>query len=146
MTDSEKMDVLLSEMTALREGQQKLEKGQYRLEAGQQRLEGRQERLEAGQQTLKKSQQKLEENQKIMQGDLFSMKVHMENSTDWNLQLLAENYGNLAEKLSKNNIVTDQQAIYQIKVNYLIEDVKELKKEMKELRDKVAQKDLRAAQ
>ena len=57
---------------------------------------------------------------------------------DKNIRLLAENYSNLVKKLDENNSVTDQQIAYQIRVNYLMEDVEKLKKQIKELENKIA--------
>ncbi len=72
-------------------------------------------------------------NEKIVQIDL-----HLENVTDKNIILLAENYINLTRKLDENNKVTDTQSAYQIKVDYLSEEVKVLKKEVAELKNRIA--------
>lgn len=72
-----------------------------------------------------------------MYNDIKDIRLHIENVIDRNVTLLAENYGDLIKKLNKNNMVTEQQEIYQIKMNYLIEDVEILKKEMKEVKAKV---------
>lgn len=59
MTDRELLELIFTEITGLKSGQERLEgeigglkSGQERLEEGQQRLEARQERLEARQQRL----------------------------------------------------------------------------------------------
>ena len=56
------------------------------------------------------------------QKELTEVKLHIENVTDKNITLLAENYCNLVNKLDENNKVTDVQLAYQIKVNFLIDD------------------------
>ena len=68
-----------------------------------------------------------------LEDEVSAMKLRLENTTDKNIQLIAENYSNLVEKLDKNNVITDQQFAYQVKVNYLIEDVRMLRKDVKEL-------------
>ena len=73
-----------------------------------------------------------------MQGDITDIRLHLENVTDRNISLLVENYSNLVKKLDENNSVTDQQIAYQIRVNYLMEDVEKLKKEVAELKNKIA--------
>lgn len=91
--------------------------------------------LKEDMQVLKEDVQVLKVDMRKAQNDISDLKLHIENVTDKNITLLAENYSNLVQKLDKNNIVTDQQTIYQIKVNYLVEDVAILKKEMRELKN-----------
>ena len=72
------------------------------------------------------------------QKELTEVKMHIENVTDKNITLLAENYCNLANKLDENNKVTDVQLAYQIKVNFLIDDMEKMKKEIAELKSRIA--------
>ena len=72
------------------------------------------------------------------QKELTEVKLHIENVTDKNITLLAENYCNLANKLDENNKVTDVQLAYQIKVNFLIDDMEKMKKEIAELKSRIA--------
>ena len=158
MTDSQKLDLLLDGMAELKAGQQRLEERQGKLEERQGKLEERQGKLEERQGKLEERQEKLEERQErfeerqerfeekqedlemvqlSMYNDIKDIRLHIENVIDRNVTLLAENYGDLIKKLNKNNMVTEQQEIYQIKMNYLIEDVEILKKEMKEVKAKV---------
>ena len=67
-----------------------------------------------------------------------NIELHLENVTDKNIMLLAENYSNLTRKLDENTKITDNEIAYQIKVNYLMADVEELKKEISELKNKIA--------
>ena len=68
------------------------------------------------------------------QKELTEVKLHIENVTDKNITLLAENYCNLVNKLDENNKVTDVQLAYQIKVNFLIDDMEKMKKEKRDCR------------
>lgn len=70
--------------------------------------------------------------------ELTQVKLHIENVTDKNIMLLAENYCNLVKKLDENNKITDVQLAYQIKVNYLMEDMEKMKKEIAELKSRIA--------
>ena len=72
------------------------------------------------------------------QKELTEVKLHIENVTDKNITLLAENYCNLVNKLDENNKVTDVQLAYQIKVNFLIDDMEKMKKEIAELKSRIA--------
>ena len=80
----------------------------------------------------------IKEDLENLQDSVTDIKLHLENVTDKNISLLAENYSNLVRKLDENNKVTDTQLAYQIKVNSLMEDVKILKKEIEKLKSKIA--------
>ena len=70
--------------------------------------------------------------------ELTEVKLHIENVTDKNITLLAENYCNLVNNLDENNKVTDVQLAYQIKVNFLIDDMEKMKKEIAQLKSHIA--------
>ena len=72
------------------------------------------------------------------QKELTEVKMHIENVTDKNITLLAENYCNLVNKLDENNKVTDVQLAYQIKVNFLIVVMEKMKKEIAQLKSHIA--------
>lgn len=80
----------------------------------------------------------IKEDLESLQDSVTDIRLHLENVTDRNISLLAENYSNLVRKLDENNKVTDTQLAYQIKVNSLMEDVKILKKEIEKLKSKIA--------
>ena len=66
------------------------------------------------------------------------IRLHIENVTDKNISLLAENYCNLVQKLDENNKVTDNQLAYQIKVNYLISDMEKVKQKVAEIKKRIS--------
>lgn len=82
--------------------------------------------------------ERIEEKMSSMDDQVTDIRLHLENVSNKNISLLAENYSNLVKKLNANNSITDQQIAYQIKVNYLMEDVEKLKKEIAELKNKIA--------
>ena len=82
--------------------------------------------------------ERIEEKMSSMDDQVTDIRLNLENVSDKNISLLAENYSNLVKKLNANNSITDQQIAYQIKVNYLMEDVEKLKKEIAELKNKIA--------
>ena len=61
-----------------------------------------------------------------------SMGLHLENVTDRNIQLLAENFIDLTNKLNQAVPAANKNLAYEVKVNYLIEEVEKMKKEIKE--------------
>ncbi len=99
MTDSQKLDLLLSEMQSMK-GEMQSMKGEM------QKLDQRMTRLE----------------------------LHIENGTDKNIQLVAENFVELTKKLNQAIPVADKNLAYEVKVNYLIDRVHELEEDVKKLK------------
>lgn len=69
---------------------------------------------------------------------ITGIELHLENGTDKNIQLIAENFIELTKKLNQAIPVADKNLAYEVKVNYLIEEVDKLKKELSELKSKIA--------
>lgn len=83
---------------------------------------------------MKKDMVNMKEDIQGLKEETKDIRLHIENVTDKNISLLAENYCNLVKKLDENNKVTDSQLAYQIKVNYLISDMEKMKQEMAEIK------------
>ncbi len=83
---------------------------------------------------MKKDMVNMKEDIKGLKEETKDIRLHIENVTDKNISLLAENYCNLVQKLYENNKVTDSQLAYQIKVNYLISDMEKMKQEVAEIK------------
>lgn len=73
-----------------------------------------------------------------MESKLADMRLHIENVTDRNISLIAENHVNLVRKLDENIKITDQTLAYQVKVNFLAGEIEKLKSEIENLKSKIA--------
>lgn len=67
-----------------------------------------------------------------------NIELHLENGTDRNIQLIAENFIELTNKLNQAIPAADKNLAYEVKVNYLVEKVQTLEKEIAELKSKIA--------
>ena len=99
MTDSEKLDLILSKLEKL-------------------------DTLDSDMQELKRH--------------TTSIELHIENTTDKNIQLIAENFIELTKKLNQAIPAADKNLAYEVKVNYLVSEVEKLKAEIAELKSKIA--------
>lgn len=70
--------------------------------------------------------------------DITNIKLHLENVTDKNIQLLAENHVDLVNKLNQAIPVANKNIAFEVKINYLTEKVNKLEKEISDLKDKIA--------
>lgn len=67
-----------------------------------------------------------------------NIELHLENVTDKNIQLIAENFIELTNKLNQAIPAADKNLAYEVKVNYLVSEVDKLKREVAELKSKIA--------
>lgn len=67
-----------------------------------------------------------------------NIELHLENTTDKNIQLIAENFIELTNKLNQAIPAADKNLAYEVKVNYLVDEVDKLKREIAELKSKIA--------
>ena len=79
-------------------------------------------------------------NQKIdsLEKEISGVKLYIENTTNKNLSLLAENHLNLIDKLNENVTAVHKNLLYELKVNIHDEKISQLEKEIAELKSKSA--------
>ncbi|RGY98365.1 hypothetical protein [Clostridium sp. AM58-1XD] len=75
---------------------------------------------------------------KPIHDSITDIRLHLENVTDRNISLLAENHGNLIDKLNQSIKVADKSTIDEIRVNILTEKVNKLEKELAEIKNRIA--------
>ena len=67
-----------------------------------------------------------------------SLELRLENETNHNIQLLAENHINLIDKLNEAIKVSDKTLLYEVQVSTLKSKVEYLEKEIAEIKSKIA--------
>lgn len=93
-------------------------------------------------QGMKDDMRGMKEDMRGMKADIYDLQrkvtgigMHIENFTDKNVQIIAENFIELTKKLNMAIPVADNNRAYEIKVNYLLEEVDKIKKAIE---DKIA--------
>ena len=81
---------------------------------------------------------KIEEEVGLIKTRIANSELHLENSISKNIQLLAENHINLIDKLNKAVPAADKSLAYEVKVNFLLDDVEKLKKKVEKLTEQSA--------
>lgn len=117
MTDSEKLNIIISEMQEIRQDVAEI-KQELSL--------------------VKQDVDQVKQNVSRIDRRITGVELHLENGTDKNIQLIAENFIELTKKLNQTIPVADKNLAYEVKVNYLIEKVQLLEKEVQELKSKTA--------
>lgn len=88
--------------------------------------------------TLKGDVQTLKDNMQNLEKRTSRIELMLENETNHNLQLLAENHINLVDKLNQAIKVQDKSILYEVQVSGLKCRMDVLERELKELKDKIA--------
>ena len=70
--------------------------------------------------------------------NIQSVVLQLENRTNRDIKLLAENFVNLIDKLNEAIPVADKNLAYEVKVDYLIIEVRKIKKCISELKSRIA--------
>ena len=92
------------------------------------------ELLEAMYDDMQNMNDKLElTNQKVT-----AMQLSLENETNHNIQLLAENHINLVDKLNQAIHAQDKSLLYEVQVSGLKARVEQLEREVKDINSRIA--------
>lgn len=110
MTDSEKLDLLLAEMLGVKDD-----------------IAGMKDEIRG-----------IKDDIQLLKTKVTDIELHLENCTDRNIRLIAENFIDLTNKLNQAIPAADNNRMYEVKVNYLIEEVKKLAEEVSKIKDKTA--------
>ena len=124
MTDSQKLDFLLQKMNQIDTKVDKLDNCIDRLDSRMDQLDSRMDQLDSRMDQLDSRIERIE--------------LHLENETDKNIQLLAENHVELINKLNQAIPIADKNLVYEVKVNHLIGEVNRLKEDVEILKKKSA--------
>ena len=101
-------------------------------------LKGDMNQLKGNMNQLEGDMNQLKQNQQATHNLLLETRLHIENTTDHNIQLLAENHINLVNKLNEAIPAVSKNLAYDVKVNYLVEKVNGIEKDVAELKSKIA--------
>lgn len=118
----------------LRKQEARFDQIDKRLDRVEERLDRVEERLDQMERHLKEHDDQLD----VINQKLTGLALHVENETDRNIQLLAENHLMLVGKLNEGIEAANGNKLYAIKVNYLTgrvdklyDEVEDIKRQMK---------------
>ncbi|KAI4439395.1 hypothetical protein FMM80_03125 [Schaedlerella arabinosiphila] len=138
MTDSQKLDLILSEVIGMKGDVAVLKEDMAVLKEDVAVLKEDVAILKEDVAVLKEKVSVLEQRVDNIEQRVTGIEVHLENQTDKNIQLIAENFIELTNKLNQAIPVADKNLAYEVKVNYLIEKVQFLEKDFQEFKYQMA--------
>lgn len=138
MSDNEKLDLILSEMQDMKSDIQGMKSEMQGMKSEMQSMKSEMQGMESEMQGMKSDMQSMKSEIQETKRHTRNIELHLENGTDKNIQLIAENFIELTKKLNQAIPAADKNLAYEVKVNYLIEKVQVLEKEVSELKSKIA--------
>ena len=124
MTDSELLLAVYEGMSELNQRTAKLEQGM---------TEVKQDVSD-----LKQDMTEVKQDVADLKQDVTEMKLSLENETNHNIQLLAENHCDLVDKLNQAIPVADKALLNEVQISGLRIRVDSLEKEVAEMKDRIA--------
>lgn len=135
MTDSQKLDLLLEQMSefrkelgGLREDVSELKTDVAQLKTDVAQLKTDVAQLKEDVSELKERVSSLEGRMSVVEATLKETRVELENFTNRAISILAENHLSLMEKLNHSIKAADTNSVYEVKVEYLTERVNKLER------------------
>lgn len=138
MTNDEKFELILSELQRIGTDVARVKEDVVELKEKVSRLEKDVSDLKQDVSVLKQDVSGLKQDVSGLKLEVAGIKVHLENVTDKNISILAENHINLVEKLNQAIPYADNNKIYEIQVRSLTERVTNLEKDFAEFKNKSA--------
>lgn len=89
-------------------------------------------------QPIEKNIADLQSDMQVVKQKVTLLEVTLENETNHNIQLLAENHMNLIDKLNQAIRVSDKTLLYEVQVSSLKSKVEHLEKEIADIKNKIA--------
>lgn len=89
-------------------------------------------------QGMKDDMQNMKDNIQVLTDRMTNVELTLENNTNRNIQLLAENHINLVDKLNEAIRVQDKSMLVEVQVSGLKYRVEALEKEVSEIKSKIA--------
>ena len=145
MTESEKFDVILTEIKGVKTEMQDMKTEMQGMKTEMQDVRTEMQDMKTEMQDMKTEMQDMKTHMQEMDSQLqdvdfkirnvdrrlTSLVLHVENGTDKNIQLVAENFVELTKKLNEAISVADNRIAYEVKVNYAVDELNKLKKKLK---------------
>ena len=131
MTDSELLLAVYEGMSELNQRTAKLEQGMT--EVKQDVADLKQDMTE-----VKQDMTEVKQDVADLKQNVTEMKLSLENETNHNIQLLAENHCDLVDKLNQAIPVADKALLNEVQISGLRIRVDSLEKEVAEMKDRIA--------
>ena len=127
MTDSEKLDLILSKMDQMESRMDRMESRMDQMEAKIDRMESRMDQMEAKIDRMESRMDQMEAKLNQVEADVREMKLTIENEICVNIQRVAEGHLDLSRNLHEAIKVETEKEMLSIRVNVLESEMRRVK-------------------
>lgn len=152
MSDSEKLDLILSEVQNVKSEVQDIKSELHEVKSELQNVKLRVQSVESEVQNVKSEVQNVKSEVQNVKSEVQNLKsevqtvkqkvanieLTLENETNHNIQLLAENHSTLIDKLNQAIKVTDKTLIWEVQLSGFRIRLEKIEQEINELKSKIA--------
>ncbi len=138
MTTDEKLDLILSKMDCMSTDIQSMKADINSMKADIISMKADIDSMKADIVSMKADIVSMKADIQLLKKKVADIELHLENTTDWNIKLLAESHTDLIDKLNQAIPYANKNLIYEVKVSYLIGEVENLKREVEKLKNRIA--------
>lgn len=131
MTESNKLDLIINELGNLKSDMTAIKSDMTAMKSDM-------TAMKSDMTTMKSDMTAMKSDMSDLKDQLIQTQLHLENKTDRNIELLAENHSTLIDKLNQAIPAANKNLTYEVKVNYLSDRVSALEKEIADLKTKIA--------
>lgn len=135
MTDSQKLDMILSQFQGFQADMEIMKADMQNMKADIQNMKADIQNMKTDIQNMKADIQNMKADIQDLKIRVTNIELHLENTTDKNIKLLAENHLTLVDKLNEAIKVSDNTKLYEMKVNLLTERVDKLEQKVDGLKN-----------
>ena len=131
MTDTELLQALYNDMQAMKGDMQSMKEDMQSMKEDMQSMK---EDI----QSMKEDMQSMKDELRHVKERLTTLELKLENETNHNIQLLAENHMSLVDKLNNAIRVQDKSILFEVQVSGLKSRIDIIEREISELKAKIA--------
>jgi chromosome segregation ATPase len=139
MTDRELMEAMYQEICGVKSDVQSLKGEMQGMKGDMQSLKGEMQGLKGEMQGMKDDMQSMKEELTVVRNKVTNVELRLENETNHNIQLLAENHIELINKLNDAIRVQDKSLMFEVQISGLKCRMDTLELELKKLRAQTAE-------
>ncbi|WP_304975570.1 hypothetical protein [uncultured Acetatifactor sp.] len=130
MTDSEKLDLILSKMDQMESRMDRMESRMDQMEAKIDRMESRMDRMEAKIDRMESRMDQMESKIDRLESDIRNIELTIENEIRANIRQVAEGHHNLSRKLHEALKAGAENEMLSIRVNVLESEMRRVKEHL----------------
>jgi len=127
------MQSMKADMQSVNADMQSMKADMQSMKADMQSMKADMQSMNADMQSVNADMQSMNADMQIMNKKISGIELHLENTTDNNIKLIAEGHLDLSRKLDKALEIENEKELLLIRVNYLESEVKRIKSRLAEI-------------